>query len=508
MHNIERVSDHLRRRMGELEQLDGFRILDLVPTREKRAYLVCDDGQWRTYVYVEGTYSCDSCEGPEQAFEAARAFGWFQAQLQGVDCADMRETIPRFFSTPYRLQQFEDALAEDPMDRAKQAVPEIRFAQTRRAMTTVIEDALRAGRLPTRIVHGDTKLNNVLFDQASHRAACIVDLDTCMPGYSLYDFGDLVRFTAATSAEDETDRSAIGTDLELYRALEAGYREATREFLTADEVQWMPFAARLVTFTIGLRFLADHLAGDRYFKVQREGQNLDRARVSVRNGRLHGAERGQDGAALNGPGCGQLGDGIPAWAGASWAPRIRGARRLRPKSMADTIPPNPEGTTRPGSRTGVLGWFRSLAETRWAVPMVFLLTFADACVSPVLPEVLLIPMVLAAPDKAWRYALVCSIASALGGLFGYWLGFRFWEAGLDEFCYDWLPGCNPSSFATVSKAYGDSTFLGRVHGRVHARSLQAVYLGWPASATRTSTWCPSRRLRSSAARCGSTSKSG
>lgn len=279
MHNIERVSDHLRRRMGELEQLDGFRILDLVPTREKRAYLVRDEGPWRTYVYVEGTYSCDACEGPEQAFEAARAFGWFQAQLQGVDCDDMRETIPRFFSTPYRLQQFEDALSEDPMDRAKGAVPEIRFAQTRRKMTSVIEQAMATGTLPTRIVHGDTKLNNVLFDEASHRAACIVDLDTCMPGYSLYDFGDLVRFTAATSAEDETDLSAVGTDLALYRALEAGYREATADFLTAEEVELMPFSARLVTFTIGLRFLADHLAGDRYFKVEREGQNLDRARV-------------------------------------------------------------------------------------------------------------------------------------------------------------------------------------------------------------------------------------
>lgn len=126
--------------------------------------------------------------------------------------------------------------------------------------------------------------------------------------------------------------------------------------------------------------------------------------------------------------------------------------------MADTTPPAPDATPKPGSRGGVLGWFRALAETRWAVPMVFLLTFADACVSPILPEVLLIPMVLAAPQKAWRYALVCSVASALGGLFGYWLGFRFWEAGLDEFCFEWLPGCNPQSFERVSKAYGDSTF--------------------------------------------------
>jgi len=121
-----------------------------------------------------------------------------------------------------------------------------------------------------------------------------------------------------------------------------------------------------------------------------------------------------------------------------------------------STPPNPYAGA--GKLRAMLRWFQRLAETRWAVPMVFLLTFADACVSPILPEVLLIPMVLAAPKKAWRYAMVCSIASALGGLFGYWLGFVFWEQGLREFCYEWLPGCNPASFETVSTAYGNSTF--------------------------------------------------
>jgi len=282
MHNIETISRHLRRQMGDATSLDGFRILDLVPTRERRAYLVCAAGQWRTYVFIEGTTSHDKCAGPDQAYEAARAFGWFQARLANLDAEHLRETLPRFFSTPHRMQQFEDALAEDPMDRAQHAVDEVRFAQTRRGMAHVIEQELKSGRMPMRIVHGDTKLNNVLFDPGSRRAACIVDLDTCMPGYSLYDFGDLVRFTAATSAEDEPDLSQVGTDLELYRALEAGYREATASFLTPAEVAMMPFAARLVTFTIGLRFLADHLAGDVYFKVQHPGHNLDRARVQFR----------------------------------------------------------------------------------------------------------------------------------------------------------------------------------------------------------------------------------
>ncbi|MCK5940439.1 MAG: aminoglycoside phosphotransferase family protein [Planctomycetes bacterium] len=282
MHNIETVSGHLRRKMAGRSMLDGFRVLDLVPTREQRSYLVCDSGQWRTYSYIENTSSRDHCSRPEQAFEAARAFGWFQLQLADLDASNLRETLPKFFSTPYRLQQFEDALAEDPRNRAKDCVDEIRFAQTRHEMAFVIDRMLQQGELPMRTVHGDTKLNNVLFCNDTDRALCIVDLDTCMPGYALYDFGDLVRFTAATSDEDERDLDKVGTDLKLYRHLVDGYLEGTRGSLSKAEIELMPFAARLVTYTIGLRFLADHLAGDVYFKVHREGHNLDRARVQFR----------------------------------------------------------------------------------------------------------------------------------------------------------------------------------------------------------------------------------
>ena len=282
MHNIETVSRHLRQKMGSSSTLDGFRILDLVSTREDRSYLVDESGQWRTYSFIENTSSRDQCSKPEQAFEAARAFGWFASQLADLDATHLRETLPKFFSTPHRLQQFEDALGEDPRNRAVDCVPEIRFAQTRRETAFVVQNMLESGELPMRTVHGDTKLNNVLFCNDTDRALCIVDLDTCMPGYSLYDFGDLVRFTAATSAEDEQDLDKAGTDLDLYRQLVNGYLEGTRGALSKAEIELMPFAARLVTYTIGLRFLADHLAGDVYFKVHRPGHNLDRARVQFR----------------------------------------------------------------------------------------------------------------------------------------------------------------------------------------------------------------------------------
>ena len=279
MHNIETVSKHLRRKMAGSNTLDGFRVLDLVPTEEQRSYLVGDSGQWRTYSYIENTESFDHCRNTEQAFDAARAFGWFQSQLSDLDASNLRETLPHFFSTPHRLQQFEDALAEDPRNRAQHCIKEIRFAQTRRKQAFVIDDLIRSDTIPIRTVHGDTKLNNVLFSKGTGRAQCIVDLDTCMPGYALYDFGDLVRFTAATSDEDERDLDKVGTDMDLYRALVDGYLEGTRGSLSTKEIELMPFAARLVTYTIGLRFLADHLAGDVYFKVHREDQNLDRARV-------------------------------------------------------------------------------------------------------------------------------------------------------------------------------------------------------------------------------------
>lgn len=282
MHNIDLVSKHLRGRATAAAVPTGFTGLELVMTREHRSYLVTKHGPWRTYKFVEGCSSFDQCRSPEHAYEAARAFGWFQAELADLDATQLRETLPRFFSTPHRLRQYDDALAGDPVARAAGCLAEIKFVSARRAMGSVIDDLLKEGRIPLRTVHGDTKLNNVLFDDSTGKARCIVDLDTCMPGYSLYDFGDLVRFTAATSSEDERDHEKVGTDLALYRALVDGYLSTTRGFLTDKEVELMPFAARLVTFTIGLRFLSDHLAGDVYFKVHREGHNLDRARVQFR----------------------------------------------------------------------------------------------------------------------------------------------------------------------------------------------------------------------------------
>lgn len=279
MHNVKCVTRHLESHAGPAHETRTFRTLTLVRTLLGRSFLVAPNGTWRTYDYVENTEAFDRCAGAEQAYEAARAFGAFQAQLIDLDASELRETIPGFFSSPARMRQLEDALDSDPRDRAAAAGEEIRFAYDRASMVGVVEERMRLGTMPHRVVHGDTKLNNVLFDRDTGKAVCIVDLDTCMPAWSLYDFGDLVRFTAATSAEDEPDLKRVGTDLELYRALVEGYLKSAGHFLTPEEIELMPFAARLVTFTIGLRFLTDHLAGDVYFKTARPDHNLARARV-------------------------------------------------------------------------------------------------------------------------------------------------------------------------------------------------------------------------------------
>lgn len=275
MHNIERVTSFLK----HSPEQDGLETLELVPTRGGETFLATTQGPWRTYNFIDGSISHDHSENPDQAYRAARAFGGFQRRLLGLDASELVMTIPRFFSSPYRLEQLDEARRANSCGRVAEAAEELSFVEQRRSLVPVIAAALREGRFPSRVVHGDTKLNNVLFDAASGEARCVVDLDTCMPGYSLYDFGDLVRFTAATSDEDERDLDRAGMDLELYEALVQGYLEGTAGFLTCEERELMPLSARLVTLTIGMRFLADHLAGDVYFKISRPGHNLDRARV-------------------------------------------------------------------------------------------------------------------------------------------------------------------------------------------------------------------------------------
>ncbi len=279
MHNVERVTTHLRAKSEARPA--GTQALELVPLSDGATWLEDPSGPWRTYRFVEHSQSFDRCTDANQAFAAAHAFGQFQADLADLDPVDLCTPLPGFFDAVQRAAELDAAFVGDHAGRIASSAPELAAAARLRPLIAELNTRLTASGAPDRIVHGDTKLNNVLFDERNGEAMCIVDLDTCMPGWSLYDFGDLVRFTAATCAEDERDLAQAGTDPKLYGALRDGYLAGAGGMLTPGEIELMPLAARVVTLMIGMRFLADHLNGDVYFRARRAGHNLDRARVQL-----------------------------------------------------------------------------------------------------------------------------------------------------------------------------------------------------------------------------------
>lgn len=275
MENIGRVTRHLAEKVaGEPES--ERRALQLIKTRAGGTWLRDEEGgAWRAYRMIERARTVDAVSGSEQAFEAGKAFGGFQQMLADLPTPRLHETIPDFHHTPKRFAALHGAIEADAAGRAKSAEAEIRFALSQEAKARVMLDA----GLPERVTHNDTKINNVMLDEATGEGLCVIDLDTVMPGFAPYDFGDLVRTTTSLAAEDERDLSKVRLEWELYEALLRGYLSGTRDFMTKDERGLLAFGGWLITFQIGMRFLTDYLAGDRYFKVHRAGQNLDRART-------------------------------------------------------------------------------------------------------------------------------------------------------------------------------------------------------------------------------------
>ena len=279
MENIGRVTRHQRRKFEEVGADDiDRRVLTLVPTVDGDDFFVDAAGDfWRTYVFVEGAVGIDVVENTTQAFEAAKAFGEFQCQLADLP-GRLHETIPDFHHTRSRFDTLQAAIATDTHGRVETVQTEIEFARRREEMVDVVIDLMASGEIPERVTHNDTKLNNVLIDHVTGKGMCVIDLDTVMPGSVLYDFGDMVRSTTTTTAEDEPDTSKIWMDIDYFEALVKGYLETASGFLTLREIELLPFSGRLITFEIGLRFLTDYLQGDVYFKTHREGQNIDRCR--------------------------------------------------------------------------------------------------------------------------------------------------------------------------------------------------------------------------------------
>ncbi len=284
MENVERVCAHAHAKLRAAGASDAHRrALRLIPTLKGKSWHVDDAGnRWRCYDFIEGATGHDVVRSAAQAEAAAKAFGAFQALLADLPGGRLHETIPGFHHTPGRYARFQAALAADTHGRAASAVPEIGFALARAHEVSVVVDALRDGTLPERVTHNDTKLNNVLLDDVTQEGVCVIDLDTVMPGSALYDFGDLVRTSTSPAAEDETDLSKVTMQLPMFEALVRGYLASARGFLTPREKELLPFAGKLITFEIGLRFLTDWLEGDTYFKVKRPSHNLDRTRTQFK----------------------------------------------------------------------------------------------------------------------------------------------------------------------------------------------------------------------------------
>ena len=276
MENITAVTEFLRTKTDDLRG-----VLTLVKTHDGASYLHTQEGCWRVYDFVEGTICLQLPETDEDFYQSAVGFGTFQQLLTDFPAAKLHETIPNFHNTPDRYRALLETLERDPMHRAAQVQPEIEFALARQAEMSAIQNALTAGELPLRVTHNDTKLNNVLLDAATRQALCVIDLDTVMPGSSLYDFGDSIRFGAATAAEDEKDLSKMEMSLDRFRVFTRGYVRACPG-LTAKELELLPMGAKTMTMECGVRFLTDYLDGDHYFAVHRDGQNLDRARTQFK----------------------------------------------------------------------------------------------------------------------------------------------------------------------------------------------------------------------------------
>ena len=266
MENITAVTEFLRTKTD-----DPRGVLTLVKTHDGASYLHVQDAYWRVYDFVEDSICLQLPETDEDFYQSAVGFGTFQQLLTDFPAAKLHETIPNFHNT----------LERDPMHRAAQVQPEIEFALARQAEMSAIQNALTAGELPLRVTHNDTKLNNVLLDAKTRKALCVIDLDTVMPGSSLYDFGDSIRFGAATAAEDEKDLSKMEMSLDRFRVFTRGYVRACPG-LTAKELELLPMGAKTMTMECGVRFLTDYLDGDHYFAVHRDGQNLDRARTQFK----------------------------------------------------------------------------------------------------------------------------------------------------------------------------------------------------------------------------------
>lgn len=283
MENIDGITKHLRKKIVSAGGDPERETLNIIPTFSGESFYKTDEGEyWRSYIFIEGASTYDVVASGGHFFAAGKAFGRFQELLSDFPADKLYETIPDFHHTGKRYDTFIKSVEMDAFNRAAEVKSEIEFVTKRSEEMWMLIHMLEIGKLPLRVTHNDTKFNNVMIDDKSGEGICVIDLDTVMPGTALYDFGDSIRSGANPAAEDERDLTKVRMEISLYEKFTQGYLESARAFLTPAELEYLPIAAKLMTMECGVRFLTDYLSGDVYFKVHRQGHNLDRARTQFK----------------------------------------------------------------------------------------------------------------------------------------------------------------------------------------------------------------------------------
>ena len=283
MENVLGITSFLREKITRLGGDPERETLNVILTKEGDPYFVDSEGEyWRCYKFIEDAVCYDQVKCPEDFYNSAVAFGNFQRMLADYPAETLHETIEKFHDTKARFEVFEKVVEADVCHRAESVKEEIEFFLSHKHVAEVLGDMLERGELPLRVTHNDTKLNNVMIDKATGKGICVIDLDTVMPGLAIHDFGDSIRFGASTAAEDEQDLDKVWCDMELFEIYTKGFIEGCGGQLTEKEIEMLPMGAMAITYECGMRFLTDYLQGDTYFKIHRDGQNLDRARTHIK----------------------------------------------------------------------------------------------------------------------------------------------------------------------------------------------------------------------------------
>jgi len=282
MKNVDLVNNHIRRKLiaNNIQDIER-RSLELIKTKNGDLYVLEDSQCWRVFNFIEDHKVFAGAPNTEIAYEGARMFGQFLTQLSDLDPSMVAETIPNFHNISFRFDNFEKAITQDIAGRVDRLKDEIKYVRASHEIMSIIQNLGEKRAIPPRIVHNDTKINNVLFDQ-QNKGLCVIDLDTIMPGFVHFDFGDGIRTCANTGAEDDEDLKNVSYDLVMFEAFSAGYIDSIHHILTADELKSLAHAALLFPFIMGLRFLTDYIAGDVYYKIKHKEHNLVRARAQFK----------------------------------------------------------------------------------------------------------------------------------------------------------------------------------------------------------------------------------